>query len=441
MKKLLLLLMLIICFGVAGCDDPNHGTEQPNEHTHKYVDGVCSCNELEPNRLFIEYDKQIAYTQYGKLKVTSTYDNDEIKIVSRNFGIVKVDKKQQNNMILYGVRPGSASIVISNKYDEEIELTIEVITTEEYSPILGFNVSFVEEGPYYMGEVYHVNVSTNPNNFVDDEYGFIKNTLYDFNKDTMEIVFNHTGIFDFQVYSSVMNITEKYQVEIVPNPNKEDYHVLFVGNSLTYVHDIPAIIKSMVEADGGHFGYVKQTVGGAYIKDHENDFYKNMDLYTFTDVILQGQSFEAVGNYSEFEEYMLKYSKRVKETNAKLHFYQTWGYDKNKWAANVNGETVIMTQFAMYDLLQEAYDKAALLAGASVTRSGEAFEIYIKEYDLPSLYQDLNHQSIYGAYLSACCHYAMITGKSPINNSFVIDGIDLDIIRIIQEIADRVCFN
>ena len=458
MKKLFFIVMSLLCFSVVGCNKPDPtpehvhkyvegtcecGEVDPNyteEHSHTYIDGICSCGELEENRLFIEYDKEVVYTQYGKLKVTSTYKDDVIKIVSRNFGVAQVSKGQPNDMIIYGVCPGTATIVITNKYDEEIELTIDVIATEEYSPILGFNVKLVEEGPYYMGEVYHVEVSTNPSSYINDDYGFIKNDLYEFDKNTMEIVFNHTGTFEFQVHSTLMNITGKYEIEVVPNPNKEEYHALFIGNSLTYVEDIPNIIKNMIEADGGRFYYVQDTPGGSYLKDHEYNFNKYMDQYTFTDVILQGQSFEAVGNYAEFEEYMLKYSARVKETSAKLHFYQTWGYRDASFSVTVNGEKVTMTQFEMYDSLQSAYDLAASKVNASVTRSGEAFEIYLKEYDLPTLYRDFNHQSIYGAYLSACCHYAMITGKSPIGNSYVIEGIEPETLAIIQSIANRVCF-
>lgn len=437
MKKMIMVVIFTLALCVYGCNEQSGGDD---EHSHEYVEGVCSCGELEENRLFVEYDKEVLYTNYGMLKVTSTYKDDEIKIVSRNIGVCKIDKKQENNKILYGVRPGSAVIVISNKYDEVIELEIEVLTSDEFSPILGFNVKLLEDGPYHVGETYHVSVMPNPSNFVDDEYGFIKNSLYDFNKETMEIVFHHTGSFDFQVYSSVMNITEKYEVEIVPMEGVAEYNVLYVGNSLTYVHDIPAIVKSMVEADGSRFFYVQQTVGGAYLKDHKDNFYKNMDLYTFSDVILQGQSFEAVGDYNTFEKYMIEYAERVHETSARVHVYQTWGYERPKWAANVNGEVVMMDKYTMYDLLQSAYDQVASKIQANVIRSGEAFEVYGKEYDLPSLYQDMNHQSLYGAYLSACCHYAEITGNSPINNSFVMEGIEHEIQVIIREIADSVCF-
>ena len=57
--------------------------------------------------------------------------------------------------------------------------------------------------------------------------------------------------------------------------------------------------------------------------------------------------------------------------------------------------------------------------------------------DLPSLYKDVNHQSLYGAYLSACVHYCTITGKSAVLNTFEFVGIDAEISLIIRQIADE----
>ena len=130
MKKLLLILVFCLTISLTSCK------KDEDIHEHAYVDGICSCGQEELNRLFIEYDKEVVYTQYGKLKVKSTYANDTIKIVSRNFGVLKVDNKQENDMILYGACPGVATVVVSNSYGEQIELTINVVTTEEYSPIV-----------------------------------------------------------------------------------------------------------------------------------------------------------------------------------------------------------------------------------------------------------------------------------------------------------------
>lgn len=44
-----LILVAVFAFVLVGCGDPNNGTEQPNEHTHKYVDGKCECGQKDPN--------------------------------------------------------------------------------------------------------------------------------------------------------------------------------------------------------------------------------------------------------------------------------------------------------------------------------------------------------------------------------------------------------
>ena len=61
--------------------------------------------------------------------------------------------------------------------------------------------------------------------------------------------------------------------------------------------------------------------------------------------------------------------------------------------------------------------------------------------NLPSLYYDMNHPSTYGAYLSACEHYASITGRKSEDNIYMMPGIENEIAEIIQRIADEEVFN
>lgn len=71
-----------------------------------------------------------------------------------------------------------------------------------------------------------------------------------------------------------------------------------------------------------------------------------------------------------------------------------------------------------------------------MSRVGEAFKYYEMNYDdLPSLYLDMNHQSKYGAYLSACVYYCMITGRKASDNSFVNKDIEEDVAEIIKEVT------
>lgn len=95
----------------------------------------------------------------------------------------------------------------------------------------------------------------------------------------------------------------------------------------------------------------------------------------------------------------------------------------------------------MTQKLKESYEEAANIIGAKITRSGEAFKLFEETYGrTPSLYQDMNHQSLYGAYLSACVHYSTITGKKASDNTYIIDGLDIEIIKNIQTIADKISF-
>ena len=72
--------------------------------------------------------------------------------------------------------------------------------------------------------------------------------------------------------------------------------------------------------------------------------------------------------------------------------------------------------------------------------AAQAFEAYYLRGNLPSLYCDMSHPSVYGAYLSACVHYASITGKRVSDTMHKMEGIDDEMLKVIKEIADEVVF-
>ena len=135
----------------------------------------------------------------------------------------------------------------------------------------------------------------------------------------------------------------------------------------------------------------------------------------------------------KFENTVIALAKKIEENKAKIILYQTWAYDKDIW----NG----VTKAEMTNKLVDAYDKVAGKVGASVNRAGEAFALYeAKSENWPSLYVDMNHPSVYGAYLSACVHYSSITGKKASENPYIMEGIDAEMLKNIKEIADEVVF-
>lgn len=113
--------------------------------------------------------------------------------------------------------------------------------------------------------------------------------------------------------------------------------------------------------------------------------------------------------------------------------YESWAYDRETYAG--------LTRYQMTEKLRIAYEEAASLIGAKITRSGEAFRLFEETYGRePSLYQDMNHQSLLGAYLSACVHYSTITGKRASDNMYKIEGIDSAMAAKIRRIADLISF-
>ena len=158
-----------------------------------------------------------------------------------------------------------------------------------------------------------------------------------------------------------------------------------------------------------------------------------IEKYQFTHVILQGQSYEPVNKKDAFLAAAKKFGEIAKAKGAQVIMYESWAYDRETY----NG----LTRYQMTERLKQGYEEAANLIGAKITRSGEAFKLFEETYGrTPSLYQDMNHQSLYGAYLSACVHYSTITGRKASDNTYKIEGIDSSVAAQIRRIADLISF-
>ena len=130
---------------------------------------------------------------------------------------------------------------------------------------------------------------------------------------------------------------------------------------------------------------------------------------------------------------MVQFGEKAKERGAEVIVYESWAYDRESYKN--------LTRYQMTERLREAYEEAANLIGAKITRSGEAFRLFEETIGrTPSLYQDMNHQSLYGAYLSACVHYSTLTGQRASDNFYKMEGIDATAAAQIKRIADLISF-
>lgn len=397
---------------------------------------LSSCGEEN-----IVFDIKCSETTMEVSMTTNIYVTTNVDITVNNLTpqILEIVATQSDAITVKAIEAGIGEIEIQAK-DEVKKVTITVIKKDIAIIPTSLNVRIKEEGPYYVGSTYHLDCNVEPS-------GALKNIYYNYNENNMiidetkqEVTFLEAGIFKIACYSyDNMEIEQILEVDVEYNPDLEMYRILFVGNSLTKSvsnnnYSIPDIVSNMIKADGVPVLCEMNVAGGASLMDQKQKVANYLNKNRYTHVVLQEQSAGPILHFDKFEKAVLDISKMVKTNKAKLVLYQTWAYNVNYW----NG----MTKKEMQLALVEAYENVGKQVGASINPAGLAFERYeAQNDDLPSLYYDMNHPSTYGAYLSACVHYASITGRKSDDNTYMMPGIENEIAEIIQKIADEVVFN
>jgi hypothetical protein len=194
--------------------------------------------------------------------------------------------------------------------------------------------------------------------------------------------------------------------------------VLFVGNSYT------GQVRSMVTkffAASAHRGIGLEfiTPGGRTLKQHSEEA-KTVERISgggWDMVVLQDQSQTPAVFPEKFLTASRKLNKVITESGAKTAYYQTWGRrDGDKQNAGRFG-----TYTKMQDALTKSYTQVAKRDGAILIPVGEAWRA-VRKSDSKlgrELYKgDGSHPSAKGAYLAACCFYAVLTGGDPLSVKF-----------------------
>ena len=115
---------------------------------------------------------------------------------------------------------------------------------------------------------------------------------------------------------------------------QEQVKVLFVGNSFIYFYNMPMVVASMVNSQGGNMLVRKSTVGGSNLEQHWKG-----EKGTQTMQILENEKWDYVvfNNHSrsayETPESFMRYGKlftdKVRSLGAKPVFMTTWAYHSN----------------------------------------------------------------------------------------------------------------
>lgn len=206
--------------------------------------------------------------------------------------------------------------------------------------------------------------------------------------------------------------------------------VLFVGNSYTYVNNLPQVVAALAKDKSISLIARNTAAGGATLKDHLNgkkklQTVKLIDEGDYVAVVLQDQSQRPM----HFAENTIKdigvFCERIRQSGATPYLFVTWAR-----------ESAPQTQAA----LTKTYEQAARIHNAKLVPVGPAWELARKLNPAIRLYQkDGSHPSELGTYLAACVFFAVLTGESPqglVNNPKAVNGNGNSVVLMRIEKAD-----
>jgi len=251
-------------------------------------------------------------------------------------------------------------------------------------------------------------------------------------------------------------------------------NVLFIGNSLTYYHNMPETVQKMVNETNPNIKIEHSTFPGMPLQGHLNDIIelrtensintrqKQEGEITDTEKKLAEKSWDFVvlqeGTVRllipEVREYSVETAiaeikKRIKNPKCTVIIFKTWPskddypkqYCYSKWSINHLLENDEYCSPQIENLKQEmklintSYDLVAERNGLLKSENGNKFYKVLTEYPEIELYDDDIHPNEYGSFLNACVFYQLFTGKKA--SGLAYNGtIEPETARLLKTIAE-----
>lgn len=222
--------------------------------------------------------------------------------------------------------------------------------------------------------------------------------------------------------------------------------VCFLGNSYTYVNDMPGIVESIATADGNTLVKDQNTPGGYTLNGHSTNVTSlaKISSNTWDYVVLQDQSQFPSFPYAQTsvdvfpKAVILSDSIRSSNECGIPLFFNTWGREVGdpQWDS-------INTFEKMNNRLLNAYDFMANENNGKLSPVGIGFRHVFDDASLLVAHEDLyssdgSHPSIYGSYLAACIFYNVIFEATPVGNTYLPNGVTQNQATYLQDVAYHV---
>ncbi len=174
--------------------------------------------------------------------------------------------------------------------------------------------------------------------------------------------------------------------------------MLFLGNSLTAGHDLPAMVQAMAASGGVRLECEAYFPGGHNLEDHWNGKRSRELLIArkWNHVVLQQGPSSLPENRANLRTWSVQWAEEARRHGAKPALYMVWPYQDQKEG---------------FERVAESYRSAAAAARALLLPAGEAWRAIVRSDSQIALYEaDKLHPTVAGSYLAALVLTQRLTG-------------------------------
>ena len=218
--------------------------------------------------------------------------------------------------------------------------------------------------------------------------------------------------------------------------DSECTRVLFIGNSYTFVNDLPGTVAQLAISGGYHVETGMAAEGSFKLSDHVNSPQTLAAIQSkkWTYVVLQEQSqLPAVAQFRTQQMYPATRTlvSKIQAVGATPIFFITWAH-RDGWPENgLNDYESMQAQ------IDTGYLTIAQELNSLVSPVGIAWFTATKHDPPFELWQaDGSHPTEQGTYLAACVFYAVVFHQTPVGLSYQA-GLSKDIAQALQTIASQ----
>ena len=218
--------------------------------------------------------------------------------------------------------------------------------------------------------------------------------------------------------------------------------VLFIGDSYTYVNDLPGMLQQIAATAGVPPAIVTAQVvqGGATMEDQWDGglAVTQIGAQPWSYVVLQGQSEEPLFDDADFTTYAEDFENLILAVGARPALFVTWARAAGDPIYSPGSDGYLANPMMMQDELSAAYDALARQQPDDLlVCAGPAFQLAIATYPEIVLQQtDFSHPSVAGTYLAACTFYVALTGRPVPPQSMVPAGVSAEDAAHLRQIAE-----